>query len=105
MEVVAVVVAEGGEGRVCVGGGSFEEEDGRMEVERVVGEFVEEVEEVSCANEELGRIQDRKRSVEENRSGDGRQWQTFVEHLDSIFLIYSSNERAVKERSFEEKWC
>lgn len=62
-----------------------------MEVERVVGEGVFVVERgfVSCAKEEVGRIHERKRRVEESRRVDRGQWQTFLERRDSIFQLWS----------------
>lgn len=58
-----------------------------MDVERVVGEalVVEGGEEVSCAKEDVGRIHERKRRVEENGIADRGQRQTFLERRDSIF--------------------
>lgn len=42
-------------------------------------------EEVSCAKEDVGRIHERKRRVEENGIADRGQRQTFLERRDSIF--------------------
>jgi hypothetical protein len=89
-----LVVFEGdagaGVGWVGVGGGLAEVEEGTGEVERVVGEGVfeeEEREEVSCAKDELGRIHERKRRVEERGRVDRGQWQMCLERRDSIFPI------------------
>ena len=93
------MVAEGGVETVSVGSAFVEGgEEGRVEGEKVIGVFFDEVEEVTWANEELGRIHERKRRVEENRSSDRGQRQRFLERLDSISLIWSRpEERAVKE--------
>ena len=99
MEVVA-----GGElGCVGVAGGL---EEGVVEVERVVGEgvFEEEREVVSCAKEEVGRIHERKRRVEENCRVDRGQWQTFLKCRGSIFQLWSLKEKLC-EGKVEKKWC
>lgn len=68
------MVAGGGVGWVCVGGGfedeGVEDEEGTVDLESVVGMLVEEREVVSCAKDELGRIKERKRRVDENGDRD-----------------------------------
>lgn len=93
MELVLEDVAGGGLGCVGVGGGFEEEEERTVAVERVVGDgvLVGERELVSCAKEEVGRIHERKRSVEENGRVDRGQWQMFLERRDSIFQLWSPN--------------
>jgi hypothetical protein len=87
-ELVVEVVGGGELGCVGVAGGLEEgEEEGVVEVERVVGEgvFEEERGVVSCAKEEVGRIHERKRRVEESCRVDRGQWQMFLKCRDSIF--------------------
>ena len=68
------MVAGGGAGWVCVGGGfedeGVEDEERTVNLESVVGMLVEEREVVSCAKDELGRIKERKRRVDENGDRD-----------------------------------
>ena len=78
-------------------GGRFEDEgaedeEGTVDLENVVGMFVEEREVVSCAKDELGRIKERKR-VEESGKWDREQWQTFLARLDFIFLIEAQTKK------------
>jgi hypothetical protein len=88
-----VEVAAAGAGLGCVGvGGGFEEdgeenEEGIVDVTVVVGVglLVGGSEDVSCAKEEVGRIHERKKRVEENGLLERGQWQIFLGRRDSIF--------------------
>ena len=86
-----VDVAAAGAWFVSVGvGGRLEkgeEDDWSVDIERVVGVgvLVDEREDVSCAKEEVGRIHERNRRVEEYGIVDREQRQIFLERRDSIF--------------------